>query len=137
MISVCVCACVSVCVLKFIPLPPEGSVATSLLTGKPAPSPLFNTGPSDGFSCHVKPSKLIAAQKERQREKVEGGRECERTYGLNGHKTKEILKANPLNLICHLINSNWCSFYGALLLHLVLSIKHKVAGNLQHKNGGK
>lgn len=52
----------------FIPLPPEGSVATSLLTGKPAPSPLFSTGPSDGFSCHVNPSKLIAvAQREGER----------------------------------------------------------------------
>lgn len=53
--------------MQFIPLPPEGSVATSLLTGKPAPSPLFNRGPSDGFSCHVNPSKLIAAYKEKER----------------------------------------------------------------------
>lgn len=58
------------CVLQFIPLPPEGSVATSLLTGRPAPSPLFNTGPSDGFSCHVKPSKLIAARREMKSEDV-------------------------------------------------------------------
>lgn len=49
--------------MQFIPLPPEGSVATSLLTGKPAPSLLFNSGPSDGFSCHVNPSKLIAAKR--------------------------------------------------------------------------
>lgn len=53
--------------MQFIPLPPEGSVATSLLTGKPAPIPLFNMGPSGGFSCHVNPSKLIAAHKERRR----------------------------------------------------------------------
>lgn len=58
------------CVLQFIPLPPEGSVATSLLTGRPAPSPLFNTGPSDGFSCHVKPSKLIAAHREMKSEDI-------------------------------------------------------------------
>lgn len=68
-------------------------MATSLLTGKPAPSPLFNTGPSDGFSCHVKPSKLIAAHKgterERERERERrGGKEEEekrvRTCDLNG-----------------------------------------------------
>lgn len=58
------------CVLQFIPLPPEGSVATSLLTGRPAPSPLFNTGPSDGFNCHVKPSKLIAARREMKSEDI-------------------------------------------------------------------
>lgn len=65
--AVCGFVC-GVCALQFIPLPPEGSVATSLLTGKPAPSPLFSTGPSDGFSCHVNPSKLIAvAQREGER----------------------------------------------------------------------
>lgn len=62
-------------------------MATSLLTGKPAPSPLFNTGPSDGFSCHVKPSKLIAAHKgmEGQREREtegEGGRKGEKDMSL-------------------------------------------------------
>lgn len=50
-------------------------MATSLLTGKPAPSPLFNTGPSDGFSCHVKPSKLIAAHKGTERERERRGEE--------------------------------------------------------------
>lgn len=55
----------------FIPLPPEGSVATSLLTGRPAPSPLFNMGPSEGFSCHVRPSRLMAAHKEKRIENGE------------------------------------------------------------------
>lgn len=47
---------------QFIPRPPEGIVATSLLTGRPASSPLLSTGPTDGFSCHVSPSMLMAVQ---------------------------------------------------------------------------
>lgn len=85
-------------VLQFIPLPPEGSGATSLLTGKPAPIPLFNTGPSDGCSCHVNPSKLIAAHRERNRE----GRECE-DVGLrfmNCHTWKLIMPQKEASDLC-------------------------------------
>ena len=59
-------------------------MATSLLTGKPAPSPLFNTGPSDGFSCHVKPSKLIAAHKGTERESEREKRRGEDGRGGEG-----------------------------------------------------
>lgn len=78
-------------------------MATSLLTGKPAPSPLFSTGPSDGFSCHVKPSKLIAAHKETERE-GESRRErmTKRVDSPHFQHDKDTLRANPLSLICHL-----------------------------------
>lgn len=94
---------------QFIPLPPEGSVATSLLTGKPAPSPLFNTGPSDGFSCHVNPSRLIAAHKDREKSEAAWGHTI---LMVNCHSWKHIkLKKyrRPINLclIC-LLYGNQC-----------------------------
>lgn len=118
-------------------------MATSLLTGKPAPSPLFSTGPSDGFSCHVNPSKLIAAHKERG--KKEGGRV--RTYGLNGElpnlkarQVGEIEKGKcSLFLALSLFSLSELSFTSrpVMLLLSAESTSNKVSANPQHKNLGK
>lgn len=116
-------------------------MATSLLTGSPAPSPLLSTGPSDDFSCHVSPSMLMAAHgEERQTEGERGG--CERTQNPKNpsRRQKTTTKKTTLRVSSAINTAN----RAAIVLvsqgereREKKNMLNKVAGDLQHKKKKK